>query len=65
MVLAAMLDGGRVVEATVAVGEATLDPPPEEELLWLEMDMGETRSLDSAEPVSLESSSSFSQPLPH
>lgn len=52
---AAALMLAAVVAVLVVVGEAMFDPP-EELLLWLEMDMGDTKSLDPPEPVSDDSS---------
>lgn len=48
--------------ALAVVGEATLEPPDEELLLWLEMDMGDTRSLDPPDPDSDDSSPRHPRP---
>lgn len=44
------------------VGEATLEPPDDELLLWLEMDMGDTRSLEPPDPDSEDSSPRHPRP---
>lgn len=48
--------------ALAVVGEATLELPDEELLLWLEMDMGDTRSLDPPDPDSEDSSPRHTRP---